>query len=101
MKIGDTVWLFDGNRRIYANEGKNKFSAPIYREHFYPVKIEGETSRSWLIHGEKYSKTNPSFYTEQEKENDVWRNENKRSIVEAIESCTTDKLKEISKLLNS
>ncbi len=41
--IGQTVWLFDGNRRQY-----DKQSRMIYRAHFLPVKIVSETPMSWV-----------------------------------------------------
>lgn len=52
MKVGDTVWLFDENRRVYAprKEGQGLSSGPpIFREHFVPHEIVGETIRTWLV----------------------------------------------------
>lgn len=48
LKIGDTVYLFDSNRRVYP-KNKNTQIGPIWREHWRPVKVTGETSRSWII----------------------------------------------------
>lgn len=45
--IGSTVWKFNANRRRY---GADRLS-PIYREHWEPRKIVGETSRSWILDG--------------------------------------------------
>jgi hypothetical protein len=52
MKIGDTIWRFEENRRIYPPKEKGRvFSSdsPIWREHWVAEKIVGETSRSWLV----------------------------------------------------
>lgn len=46
MKIGQTVWLFNCNRRVYGPDGHG---APIYREYFVPYVIKGETRTSWLL----------------------------------------------------
>jgi len=56
--IGDTVWIFDENHRVYRkDENGRSFGGPIYREHWVPTKITGETTRSWLIgYGEKIPK---------------------------------------------
>ena len=50
MKIGDPVWLFDDNRRVYP-EGGRTFGGggPIYREHFVEMVISGETAKSWIV----------------------------------------------------
>jgi len=61
MKVGDTIWEFDVNRRKYA---KGISARPIWKEHWRPCKIVGETTRSWLIGPEwnlqKVPKTNPN-----------------------------------------
>lgn len=43
---GGTIWVFDENRRVYSETDRG---APIWREHWRPCKVTGETSRSWLI----------------------------------------------------
>jgi hypothetical protein len=53
-KIGDTIWLFDINRRVYAPD---KSGGPIWREHWRPVEIVSETSRSYVTkYGERCPK---------------------------------------------
>jgi hypothetical protein len=102
MKIGDKLWSFDGNRRHYA--GKGLSARIIYREHFYPVEIIGETSRSWVIGCEgskneifKVPKSDPSrekhgefsmrpmLFTEQAVNDECWCQENRHKIVRKIE----------------
>ena len=45
-KVGDTIWVFDRNHREYS---KDNGSAPIWRAHWRPRKVTGETSRSWVL----------------------------------------------------
>jgi hypothetical protein len=52
--VGSKVWIFDLNNRVYADKkiakGQLWYSgAPIWREHWVPKVITGETSRSWLV----------------------------------------------------
>lgn len=53
LAVGATVWRFDENRRIYNKPTKPgqiySSGPPIWREHWVPYVIDGETSRSWLI----------------------------------------------------
>lgn len=50
--IGQKVWLFDENHRVYA--AGNRMGGPIFREHFIEHTIIGETSQSWLLDGRQY-----------------------------------------------
>lgn len=98
MKTGDKIWLFDINRRIYPKNGKGN---PIYSEHFYQAIVSGETKRSWLVAGKKFSKKNPlGIYTNEQKSDAIWENENRYKIIEKIEFCSIDKLKQIENILN-
>ncbi len=62
-KIGDTVYLFDQNTRRYTAPSPEEKKAGriwgslIWRGHWVPVKIVGETRVSWLLeHGAKIPK---------------------------------------------
>lgn len=50
-KVGDPVWVFDENRRVYAKDkdGKSNGGGPIWREHWEKSEIVSETSRSWIL----------------------------------------------------
>jgi hypothetical protein len=51
VTVGDTIWEFDSNRRVYPKD-KSIGSGPIWREHWVALPITGETSRSWIVgHG--------------------------------------------------
>jgi hypothetical protein len=100
MKVGDKVWLFSENRRVYPKNSKFS-SGPIYAEHFYQVTIDGETSRSWLIEKTKYPKITSiiNLYTNEQKADAIWREENERKIVDKIKYCTIEQLKQIDTIL--
>lgn len=65
-KVGGTVWVYDENRRHYAkDETGRSYGGPIWREHWKPETIVGETPRSWLLrYGLKVPKknANPRLY---------------------------------------
>ena len=97
MKVGDKVWLFSENWREY----KQGISAPIYEKHFCQFIIEAETSKSWIVNGEKFAKNNPiGIYTDQQKEDKIWDNVNRYKIIDKIRMCSTDTLKKISNLID-
>ena len=50
-KVGDPVWVFDENRRVYAKDKDGKFlgGGPIWRAHWEKNEIVSETSRSWIL----------------------------------------------------
>ena len=97
MKIGDRVWLFDGNRRVYD---KKFGSLPIYAEHFYQATISGETSKSWIIHYDKFSKkTLQGIYSDEQKADMIWENNNRYKIIEQIRRCPIEILKRIDNIL--
>lgn len=57
IKIGDSVWFFDVNRRVYKQDQNGcSVGGPIWREHWRKELVIGETSRSWLV-GHKYDLT--------------------------------------------
>lgn len=47
VKVGDSIWYFDENRRVYP-PGKG-LGGPIWREHWREMFIVGETKQSWIV----------------------------------------------------
>ena len=102
LGIGSTIWIFDINRRVYHKSGGEHTEGAIYREHWRPVKIEGETSRSWVTswYGKKvpkFGKSQDIAFTEAEVEADVWVKEHRPKIVRIVERCGFETLKVIAK----
>jgi hypothetical protein len=96
MKVGDEVWLFSENWREYV-AGQ---SGPVYSSHFRKFKIEGETSRSWIVCDKKFPKADArGLYTDQQKDDEIWANETRYKIVRQVEHCSVEKLKLIQQLL--
>ena len=114
LKIGDTVYYFDENHRVYPEKKPGErysHGAPIYREHFRATKIEGETTKSWITSGwgNKYSKKEGTrggdyhgntIYSEQEVEDRIFINENHFKLSEAVMRCQdVEKMRKIKEIL--
>lgn len=102
FKIGDKVWCFDQNRRVY--DGKGSFGGHIiYAGHFYESKITGETSRSWIVgqYGDKYSKKDPSgLYTDEQKADAIWMHDNRHKIAGIVDRCRDiEKMRQIAQIV--
>ena len=53
--IGDTVWYFDPNHRVYNRDANGRrIGGPIWREHWRPVEVTGETRLSWIVGHDNY-----------------------------------------------
>lgn len=97
VKVGDEVWMFDINRRVYEN---NKGS-PIFNGHFYKAQISGETARSFIVSRKKYPKNNLSWmYTDEQKLDAIWADENRYKIREIICNVDIETLKKIAAILD-
>lgn len=97
FSVGDTVYYFDGNRRVYRPED-GMGGRPIYREYFRPVVIVGEVARSWKLNvsvtvGDrsvtKISKAaaETMFFTAAEVDRAVWVEENAYRIRAFVRDC--------------
>ena len=107
LKIGDTIWLYDQNRRVYRPKQPGEiFSSggPIYREHWRPLVIVAENSRSWITeHGNKCPKKGDHFgwcISEKELDDDCFVNDNRHKISDKIRSVNdADLLRAVAKLI--
>jgi hypothetical protein len=97
--IGKTIWIFDVNRRVY----KEDRSAPVWIEHWRPLEVTGETSRSWLT---AYFKTKipkkggPNIaFTWEEVEKAAWVYGNRYKISKEISKLEYDKLKLVAEAM--
>lgn len=106
MKIGDTVYWFDQNRRVYPPKQAGQIFAsggPIWKEHWRPERIVSETSRSWVTDfGSKIPKSGPhGWLTSQEEINDLaWAHDNAHRIASRIdERLPLNVLKQIAALV--
>ncbi len=110
IKIGDTIWVFDQNHRVYVDDNGNKTSGPNYRHYWTERKVVGETSHSWLIGWEhnptKISKKNLRdgelniCLNMEEVEEKVWLDQNKYPIVRMLQRCKDPEIfRTVEKLL--
>ena len=114
MKVGDKFWSFDSNLRRYDG------TRLIYRGHFFPVEIIGETSRSWSIgHArsnfprelfkvpkadpfrKKYGEfgTRPIILTDQMVNDEIWDVDHRHKISRQIEKVDTSILRQVAELI--
>jgi len=114
IKVGDTLWCFDENRRVYTKPPEGKlYGTIIYEEHFRPEKIAGETRQSWLIKNHPYAdiKVNKEtmrssgrlgtfrWYTDRTKADAVWVRKHRPAIASRVQVAEADQLREIAKIV--
>ena len=104
-QIGDTVYIFDINHRIYERDenGRSK-GGPIYREHFRPYVIRGEEKRSWIVCAPNSNFTRKivktAFKTEAEVDDDCWQNDHRVHVANMVLYCRdTEKLRAVAKVM--
>lgn len=102
LAVGSAVWYFDQNYRVYPKNG-GIGNSPIFREHFRPIKIEGETSRSWVLaDGRKISKaTLVGIYIDQDAiDRECWIHDHKWRIIRSAERINDyDTLRKLAELV--
>lgn len=90
--IGKTVWLFDESTRIYTKPDKGRiWGVLVWREHWRPYLVVGETTRSWILkEGPKVPK-NPQgrtaydvCYSQEEVEDRCWAHDHIYKISDSI-----------------
>lgn len=99
-KVGDAVWVFNANRRVYRkDENGRSVGGPIFREHFLSREIVDETSRSWLVGlgRMKVPKIGGDvregvggvrvYMTQEAVDAAVYRHDHRHKIARAIETC--------------
>jgi hypothetical protein len=118
IKIGDVFFMFDSNRRVYAKDANGRsIGGPLFRGHFYPVEVYGETSRSWLVGrpgrpalsewlrpelAAKVPKAKPfpPLYTAEDVDRAVWVRENGHRLAERVSYVKDyDKLRQIAEIV--
>ena len=115
-KVGDYVWVFDQNRRIYERGPDGRaLGPPLFREHFRPVQIVGETAKSWILAGgDKVPRSGgdvrhhkngrypaiPVYMTRGAVDAAVFRHDHKYKISMAVEKCDDiDVLRQVAALV--
>ena len=113
IKVGDRLWRFDINRRVYNGSGMN--SRIIYAEHFTPHTITGETVKSWLIAGDygdaiRVSKSElreagkggyggHQWFTDSGREDDIWRHVHRSKITDLVDRADPALLRKVAEVV--
>ena len=105
MRIGDKLFIFDINKRVYP-PGPG-FHPPIYREHFVPVEVIGETSRSWVIgryrqEDFKAPKRDPfskSLYTAEMVEDQCWKHDKIHQVISDLRQADGATVRAVAALI--
>ncbi|MGH7974861.1 MAG: hypothetical protein ACREBR_05000 [bacterium] len=115
FKIGDTVYTFSENRRVYEKQKPGELysrGGPIYREHFVKQQIVGETTQSWIVAYEGGSPDSASatkhkkkgdyvnIYTAEQVEEQVYHHDHAYYISELVRKADYTMLRKIAELLN-
>ena len=104
-RVGDVVYTFDENRRVYDATKPGIGLAPIFSEHFHPHLVVGEERASWLVAsartpGLSRKLAKSKVISAKEFEARCWIHSNRRDLVEALKACgDIEVLKAVSDLL--
>lgn len=104
MKIGDTLYYFNVNRRKYRKpEPGRQYGTIIYAEHFEPMEIVGENKVSWLMkYGHKAPKKDPEskgYYTAQGMADNIWAHDHRHKLRDLLDRASPTELREVAKVL--
>ena len=88
-KVGDTVFVFDALRRVYAKDDAGRpYGQPIYREYWVPRTVVSENRASLILdNGRKIKKSDPNpgiCLNEQELNDKVWLHEHRYTVERAV-----------------
>lgn len=113
IKIFDTIYRFDHNRRVYDKPGFG--GRIVYRGHFAPEFITGETKFSWLIHlydtvayrvnkatmksASKGGFGGFEFFTAEGMEDNIWAYDHRHKVAELLARADGAKIRACAKIL--
>jgi len=113
LAVGETIWRFDENHRVYDKPGIG--GRIVYKEHFVPEKITGETAQSWLVQwGERVvwkinKKTlttamkngfhGAQFFTAEGMEENIWVLDHRHKIARLLEQATAANIRACGEIL--
>lgn len=102
------LYYFDQNRRIYELNGVKK-SSPFHEGYFIPIEVisgnEKEIICKYGIVKKKtmeyhFSRSKFKVFTEQQKNDEVYVQENRHLIAEQVRTLSADKLRMVEAVLN-
>jgi hypothetical protein len=113
FEVGQRVWRFDENYRVYAkNEQGRTMAGPIYSEYFRPMTIMAIEGRSYVVVNghpadERWScrtlvgfaKAEMLYRNDGEKDDGVWVNGHRHELAELLRNASAAKLREVAEVL--
>ena len=106
--VSSRLYYFDQNRRIYEMNGVKK-SSPFHEGYFIPIKVISENEKEIVCEYGTIKKKTMEYhwgrskykvYTEQEKNDEVYVQENRHLIAEKVRTLSADKLRMVEAVLN-
>lgn len=107
-KPSDLLYYFDQHHRVYEINGVKK-SSPYYEGYFRPIKIVSENDKEMLsdygIIKKKtmqyhYGRQKYKVFTQQQKDDEVYVQENRNTIAEKVRALSAEKLRLVEAILN-
>ncbi len=105
LKIGDTLFNMNTNRRVY----RDRNSMADYTKYFAPRTIVGETSKSWVMcDGAKVNKKtldsachfgDCGYFTVRGMDDDIYRNTNIHKIESRLRGATVAQLRAVADII--
>lgn len=106
--VSSRLYYFDQNRRIYEMNGVKK-SSPFHEGYFIHIKVVSENEKEIVCEYGTIKKKTMEYhwgrskykvYTEQEKNDEVYVQENRHLIAEKVRTLSADKLRMVEAVLN-
>ncbi len=106
--VSSRLYYFDQNRRVYEMNGVKK-SSPFHEGYFIPIKVVSETDKEIICEYGTIKKKTMEYhcgrskykvYTEEEKNDEVYVQENRHLIAEKVRTLPAEKLRMVEAVLN-
>jgi hypothetical protein len=111
--IGETVYLFDGNQRVYKNDDGTPSSTPNPRRYWRATEIVNQTRDSWVLKYEgmkvdkktmrlrlrDYFALDPRVYTQAQMEDKLWSDMHRGEILRLVQDADVTTLRRVAAAL--
>ncbi len=106
--VSSRLYYFDQNRRVYEMNGVKK-NSPYHEGYFIPIKVVSENDKEIICEygvikkktmEYHFGRTKYKVYTEQQKNDEVYVQENRHIIAEAVRCLSADRLRAVESILN-
>jgi hypothetical protein len=109
-KVGDTVYEFDGNRRVYEPDASGH-SRIVFAKHFMPHVVVGEEGRSvlvkpvgdrWKMAPEKVGRAafgKGKWFTEEQHADLLWEYKHRHAVIRMLERGDVSTLRRVAEMI--